>query len=248
MSRRYDWVKAHIDHLDDVRFETLSSDAEVVYMRLLRIAGDIESSDGLLFRDGEKIPTEQLAYRMRRPIKMVEKSIKELQRHKLLHVNGKGPQILDWVKEQPEIAKVEQTRAEERERKERSRHGTSHSVTSDKSSVTDGHGVSHVEKEIEKEIETKTRVLLLLSKSAQEKLKAKPQWLDEAVAIAETKHLDNPDQYAAGILRNWLTEGRKETQQRKPSMKKKATSKPVQPKLEGDALKAAREKAAKELL
>jgi len=181
---------------------------------------------------------------MRRPIKMVEKSIKELQRHKLLHVNGKGPQILDWVKEQPEIAKVERTRAEERERKEKSRHGTSRSVTSDKSGVTDSQGVSHVEKEIEKEIETKTRVLLLLSKSAQEKLKATPQWLDEAVAIAETKHLDNPDQYAAGILRNWLTEGRKETQ-RKPSMKKKAASKQVQPKLEGEALKAARKEAEK---
>lgn len=222
------YILTKFNRLHDLRFASLSETAETIYDRLYILAGVLDA-DGLFIENGRVLSHEEIAYRLRKETTKLTKSIKELQKAGLIHVNGKGPQIIDWKHEQIDL---NIKREKDRERQHRHRVVTRDSSSSQ--SVTS----------IETKTKTQTRVLLLLSKSAQEKLKAKPQWLDEAVAIAETKHLDNPDQYAAGILRNWLTEGRKETQ-RKPSMKKKAASKQVQPKLEGEALKAARKEAEK---
>jgi len=234
--RSYILTKFH--RLHDLRFSSLSAEAERTYDRLYILAGILDA-DGLFIEHGRTLSNDEIAYRIRLQTPAVIKSIKELQKSNLLHVNGKGPQILDWKHEQIDL---NTKREKDRERQQRHRVVTrDNDVTgSDKSS-------SQSVTSIETKSQTQTRVLLLLSKPAQEKLKSHPQWLSEAVAIAETKHLDNPDQYAAGILRNWLMEGRKD-QQRKPSAKKKVISKSIQPKLTGDALKAAREKAAKELL
>lgn len=224
--------------LHDLRFASLSAEAERTYNRLYFLAGVLDAN-GLFIENGRKLTNEEIAYRVRLETKELTRSIKELQKSQLVHVNGKGPEIIDWKYEQIDL---NTKREKDRERQQRHR-----GVTRDTDvTARDGDGSQSVTS-IETKTKTQTRVLLLLSKSAQEKLKSNPQWLDEAVAIAETKHLDNPDQYAAGILRNWLTEGRKE-RPAKSSAKKKPASKPSQPKLEGDALKAAREKAAKELL
>lgn len=232
------YILTKFNRLHDLRFASLSETAETVYDRLYILAGVLDA-DGLFIENGRVLSHEEIAYRLRKETTKLTKSIKELQKAGLIHVNGKGPQIIDWKHEQIDL---NTKREKDRERQHRHR-----VVTRDTDVTTRDSSSSQSVTSIETQTQTQTRVLLLLSKSAQEKLKAKPQWLDEAVAIAETKDLDKPDQYAAGILRNWLTEGRKETQ-RKTSAKKKAASKPVQPKLEGDALKAAREKAAKELL
>lgn len=229
------YILTKFNRLHDLRFASLSETAETIYDRLYILAGVLDA-DGLFIENGRVLSHEEIAYRLRKETTKLTKSIKELQKAGLIHVNGKGPQIIDWKHEQIDL---NTKREKDRERQHRHR-----GVTRDTDVTTRDSSSSQSVTSIETKTKTQTRVLLLLSKSAQEKLKAKPQWLDEAVAIAETKHLDNPDQYAAGILRNWLTEGRKETQ-RKPSMKKKATSKQVQPKLEGDALKAARKEAEK---
>lgn len=229
------YILTKFNRLHDLRFASLSETAETIYDRLYILAGVLDA-DGLFIENGRVLSHEEIAYRLRKETTKLTKSIKELQKAGLIHVNGKGPQIIDWKHEQIDL---NIKREKDRERQHRHR-----GVTRDTGVTTRDSSSSQSVTSIETKTKTQTRVLLLLSKSAQEKLKAKPQWLDEAVAIAETKHLDNPDQYAAGILRNWLTEGRKETQ-RKTSAKKKAASKPVQPKLEGEALKAARKEAEK---
>jgi hypothetical protein len=221
--------------LHDLRFATLSAEAERTYNRLYFLAGVIDAN-GLFIENGHKLSTEEIAYRVRLDPKEITRSIKELQKSGLVHVNGKGPEIIDWKHEQIDL---NVKREKDRERQQRHR-----GVTRDTDVTERDESLSQSVTRIETKTKTQTRVLLLLSKSAQEKLKSNPHWLEEAVAIAETKHLDNPDQYAAGILRNWLTEGRKE-RPAKSSAKKKTVSKKSQPKLEGDALKVAREKAKK---
>lgn len=104
------WVKAHADLLNDVRFDKLSSDAEQVYNRMYRLAGLLDA-DGLFIKNGKKLSNNEIAHIIRLPIHQLVKSIKELEKREIFHVNGKGPQIVDWKTEQPDKDKErEQTR------------------------------------------------------------------------------------------------------------------------------------------
>lgn len=106
------WIKAHIADLDDLRFSHCENDpeAEQVYSRMQKLAGKLDS-DGLFIMNGRRLSIEEIAYFIRLPVQRVIKAMKRLERYKLLHVNGKGPQIADWTIQQVDLAKVrEQTK------------------------------------------------------------------------------------------------------------------------------------------
>lgn len=235
------YIITKFNRLHDLRFSSLSAEAERTYDRLYLLAGILDA-DGLFIENGRALSHNEIAYRIRLQAQVVTKSIKELQKANILHVNGKGPQILDWKHEQIDL---NTKREKDRERQHRHR-----GVTRDNGVTERDSDLSQPVTGIETKTQIKTRVLLLLSKPAQENIQSQhPQWIDAALEIAATKHLDDPEKYAAGILRNWLTEGRKEN---KPAAKSKSprankTGKPDQPKPSDAALKAARERAAKAL-
>lgn len=117
------WVKAHADLLNDVRFDKLSSDAEQVYNRMYRLAGLLDA-EGLFIKNGKKLSNNEIAHIIRLPIHQLVKSIKELEKREIFHVNGKGPQIIDWKIEQPDKDKErEQTRERVARFRERVAHG-----------------------------------------------------------------------------------------------------------------------------
>lgn len=135
------WIKAHADLLNDVRFDKLSSEAEQVYNRMYRLAGLLDA-DGLFIKNGKRLSNEEIAHLIRLPIQQVAKSIKELERRKIFHVNGKGPQIADWKIEQPD--------------KDREREQTRERVARYRERVTKGNalqdGVTSLEQEQDKNL------------------------------------------------------------------------------------------------
>jgi hypothetical protein len=122
------WIKLHVDDLHDIRFSNLSAEAERTYTRMLRLAGLLDT-DGLFMKDGRVMTIEEIAYQIRCDPKKMTHALKELQKSKLIHVNGKGPQIMDWMQRQPNMDEV---RKQTRERVTRYRHG-----------VTDGNALHH---------------------------------------------------------------------------------------------------------
>lgn len=239
MSSKNYFFKHSMNKRNDPRVKFIPTlESKAVYYMLSELACQCDA-DGAFVVNEIQLTNEQISHAIGIDVVQLRKAFKDMKRTGMLSENGHGPFLTDYAYEQ--VSRDEQREAWKSAKAQQRSKEVNEDVHED------------VKKEVHEDVFAKSksqirdRVLLLLSKSAKEKLQATPQWIDDAIKIANTKHLDNPDQYITGILRNWLTEGRKETQ-RKPSMKKKATSKQVQPKLEGDALKVAREKAAKELL
>jgi len=196
------YIKTYTSYLHDIRFSQLSAEAERTYNRLYVLAGTLEEN-GLFFENGRQLSNEEIAYRIRLDTKEVIKSMKELQRNHLLHVNGKGAQVIDWKNEQVDLNK-ERELARARQAKHRT-------VTRDTPLVTENNDasrdVTHIEKETKTQIKTQSLSLL---KGHAERLKQHPSWIDEAVDVAAQMNKLTPA-YVAGIVKNWLAEGRTPT-------------------------------------
>lgn len=203
------WIKRDTSQLHDLRFASISAEAERTYGRLYLLAGQLDA-DGMFLDNGKPLTDDEIAYRIRIDPPSLKKAIRELTKSSLLHVNGKGPQISDWKREQVDLKKVRQ---QTRERVRRYRSG-----------VTEGNALQDEVTPLEEEEIKSKRVLLLLSASARKTiLDQYPSWVGDAIKQAEAKQTDEPEKYAAGILRNWLIEGRKEKRAPKgkqPSAKK----------------------------
>jgi len=233
------WIKSYTKKLDDIRLVRSSDLAQLAYFKMELLAGKCDA-DGHFKMNGEQLTEEEIAFYIRMETKDLKKAIRELTANKLIHINGKGPQLTDFSSQQ--VSQQHRREAwRERQQRHRSVTGDSIGVTRD-STVTDA-PVTILEEE--KESKRRKEVLLLLSASAQKKLRDHPSWLTDAIELTMTKSTNDPAKYAAGIIRNWLTEGRKES---KRGAGKSKRSKTKQPKLEGDDLANMREKAAKELL
>lgn len=231
------WIRTHESRLHDLRFATLSAEAERAYNRMYILAGVLEA-DGLFIQDGRQLTPEEIAYRVRLDAATLKKTLNELQRARLVHVNGKGPQIVDFKTEQIDL-RTRRAQINERVTRYRELHKDGNEVNRDE---------THLERETQ--TQTQTRVLLLLSADARSKVeKSHPEWPAQALEIANTKRTEDPVKYAAGVVRNWLLEGRASAPAKgKPVTGRKTSQKPKRKKLEGSALQAAREQAAKELL
>lgn len=236
------FIVTRLQRLQDLRFANLSAQAERTYDRLYILAGTLDAEGFFFDENGKQLTNDEIAYRVRLKTQEIKKALIELQRAKLIHVNGKGPQIVDWKNDQWELK-----REKDRDRQARHRANVTHvsqpvtpeSVTSQNVTLN-----KDKDKDINKDI------LLLLSADARAQVeKSHPEWPAQALEIANTKRTEDPVKYAAGVVRNWLLEGRRSAPAKgNPAPGRRSAQKPKRKKLEGDALKAARERAAKEFL
>lgn len=228
------WIKQSTSKIDDARLAQCSDATQRDYFMLYLLAGRLDA-DGLFVENGRQLSDDEIAFKLRIKATRLKASINALKKARLVHVNGKGPQIMDYANEQQSWREKQDA---DRERQARHR-----SVTRDGEAVTrDGERVTPLE-----ESQSQIRESLLLLSPAQRELITKhPEWMNEALEIAKTKNKARP-QYIAGIVKNWIIEGR--TKPRK-STNHRGTSKratPKQPVLTGDA-RAKAIKAAQSLV
>lgn len=221
------WIKLSTTKIDDARLALCSDAAQRDYLMLYLLAGRLDAG-GLFVENGRQLSEDEIAFKIRVKAARLKASINEMKRSKLIHVNGKGPQIADYP--------TEQQSWREKQEADRQRQARHRSVTRDGEAVTrDGESVTPLE---ESQSQIRRESLLLLSPAQREIVSSKhPAWIDEALKIAQTKNKLRPD-YVAGIVKNWLTEGRKKPRSDHRSPKRAA---PRQPVLTGSA----REKALK---
>lgn len=193
------YILTKFNRLHDLRFASLSETAETIYDRLYILAGVLDA-DGLFIENGRVLSHDEIAYRLRKETNKLTKSIKELQKAGLIHVNGKGPQIIDWKHEQIDL---NTKREKDRERQHRHR-----GVTRDTDVTGSDSDVSRSVTSIERETQTQTKTLLSLLSDHREFLeKQHPEWITDAIKIAKDNGKQS-DKYIAGILKNWILEGR----------------------------------------
>ena len=206
------YIIRKFDPLHDLRYASLSAEAERAYNRLYLLAGILDA-DGLFIEHGRMLTTEEIAYRIRLQTPLVVKSIKELEKARLIHSNGKGPQILDWKKEQIDL---NVKREKDRERQQRHR-----GVTRDEDVTARDEPLSQSVTSIERETQTQIKTLLSLLSEHRDFLEKNPAWITDAIKIAKANGKQS-DKYIAGILKNWILEGRTQ----KGAMKKNANPQP----------------------
>jgi hypothetical protein len=138
------WIKTPVSKLNDARLHFVSVQAQRDYLFMYMLAGQLDQ-DGLFFENERQLTEKEIAFRINTKPATLMQSIKELKREKLLHINGKGPQILDWGNEQINWREKQEA---ERERQQRHR-----GVTRDSEAVTrDGDDVTPLD-----QIKKKTR-------------------------------------------------------------------------------------------
>jgi hypothetical protein len=128
------WIKQPTTKLNDARLHFVSIQAQRDYFMMYLLAGQLDQ-DGLFFENGRQLTDKEIAFRINTKPAALTSSIKELKREKLLHVNGKGPQIIDYPIEQVNWRDKQEA---DRERQQRHRVVTrdSDGVTSDGDDVT----------------------------------------------------------------------------------------------------------------
>lgn len=136
------WIKFYTTRLDDVRLARSSKDAQLAYFKLSLLAGKCDAG-GKFEMNGEQLTEDEIAFLTRIESKELKKAIKELAANKLIHVNGRGPQLTDFAHEQ-----VSQEARQQAWRERQARH---RSVTRDNEDVTGYIEVSHAPR-------TRTRV------------------------------------------------------------------------------------------
>lgn len=196
------WSKLHTNKLHDIRILRLSDQARGDYFMLQLLAAEL-NSNGLFIENGEQLTEKDIAIKLRMEEKRIKQTIKELKDARLLLANGHGPYIADWKSEQPNWREVQE---QWRDRKKKSRDGHE-DVTRD---THNGHE-DVTGKEERRETQTqikKENLLLLLSEADRELVQSKhPKWIAEAISLAMQKEKPRAS-YAAGIIKNWIKEGR----------------------------------------
>lgn len=117
------WIKLATTKIDDARLAMCSDAAQRDYLMLYMLAGRLDA-DGLFIENGRQLSDDEIAFKIRVKASRLKASIGEMKKSRLIHVNGKGPQIVDWKIEQPDNdRKREQTRERVARYRERVTHG-----------------------------------------------------------------------------------------------------------------------------
>lgn len=223
------WIKLATTKIDDARLAMCSDAAQRDYLMLYMLAGRLDA-DGLFIENGRQLSDDEIAFKIRVKASRLKASIGEMKKSRLIHINGKGPQIMDWQNEQ-----VDMNKKRERDREYQRKH---RAVRPDSEDVRpDSERVAPLE-----ESQIRRESLLLLSPAQRELITSKhPHWMDDAEKIAKAKGKPRP-QYIAGIIKNWIVEGRRKPRQpQRGAVKKPAQKQPVLTGAARDkALKAAR--------
>lgn len=207
------WIKQSTSKIDDARLALCSDATQRDYFMLYLLAGRLDA-DGLFIENGRQLSEDEIAFKIRIKASRLKASIGEMKKARLVHVNGKGPQIVDYASEQQSWREKQDA---DRERQARHR-----AVTRDSETVTsDGEPVTLLE---ESQSQIRRESLLLLSPAQRELITSKhPHWMDDAEKIAKAKGKVRPN-YIAGIVKNWIVEGRRKTDagRKKTSRKNKS--------------------------
>jgi len=202
------WIKQSTSKIDDARLALCSDATQRDYFMLYLLAGRLDA-DGLFIENGRQLSEDEIAFKIRIKASRLKASIGEMKKARLVHVNGKGPQIVDYAHEQQSWREKQDA---DRERQARHR-----SVTRDSETVTsDGEPVTPLE-ESQSQIRES---LLLLSPAHREIVSSKhPEWMNDALKIAQAKNKVRPN-YIAGIVKNWIVEGREKSKDAPKSKRK----------------------------
>lgn len=128
------WIKLSTTKIDDARLAMCSDAAQRDYLMLYMLAGRLDA-DGLFVEDGRQLSEEEIAFKIRVKLARLKASVTEMKKARLVHVNGKGPQITDWGHEQINW-REKQEKDRERQQRHRSVTRDGESVTSDSEAVT----------------------------------------------------------------------------------------------------------------
>lgn len=143
------WIKLHTTKLDDVRILRLNERQQLRYFQLYLLAGRL-NADGLFIENDERLSDADIAIKLRiNDLKQFSADMKALKQARLIKVNGHGPFIEDFAREQ-----VDWSRKQEQDRERQSRHRNA-SVTRDndvtKEPSRKGHAPRPDQKKIKKE-------------------------------------------------------------------------------------------------
>lgn len=115
------WIKFHTSTLDDTRILKLNERQQLRYYQLYLLSGRL-NADGLFIENGNRLDETDIAIKLRiNDVKQFASDLKALKTAKLIHVNGKGPCIEAFAREQVDWSKKQE---QERERQRQHRHGT----------------------------------------------------------------------------------------------------------------------------
>ncbi len=112
------WIKMHTTTLDDTRILRLNERQQLRYFQLYLLAGRL-NADGLFVENGARLDETDIAIKLRVPDpKQFSADVKTLKQAGLIRVNGKGPYIEAFAREQVDWSRKQE---QERERKARQR-------------------------------------------------------------------------------------------------------------------------------
>lgn len=120
------WIKLHTTILDDVRLLRLNDRQQLRYYQMYLLAGRL-NNDGLFVENGSRLDETDIAIKLRiSDTKQFAADVKALKKSGLIKVNGRGPYIEAFDREQVDWSRKQE---QERERQAKHRHA---SVTRDK--------------------------------------------------------------------------------------------------------------------
>lgn len=113
------WIKLHTSTLDDTRILRLPERQQLRYFQLYLLAGRL-NADGLFIENGSRLDDTDIAIKLRiTDTKQFSADLKALKHAGLIKVNGKGPFVEAFPREQVDWNKKQE---QERERKAKQRH------------------------------------------------------------------------------------------------------------------------------
>lgn len=113
------WIKFHTTKLDDVRLLRLTERQQLRYFQMYLLAGRL-NADGLFIENEERLSDADIALKLRvNDVKQFTADLTALKKAKLIKVNGHGPFIEDFAREQVDWSKKQE---QDRERKQKQRH------------------------------------------------------------------------------------------------------------------------------
>lgn len=152
------WIKFHTTTLDDVRILRLNERQQLRYFQMYLLAGRL-NADGLFIENNERLSDADIALKLRvSDTKQFAADLAALKKANLIKVNGHGPYIEAFSREQVDWSLKQQ---QDRERKQKQRHGDvtrDGSVTSGKSRKGHGNVTPLDQKKIKKEKEKKKEI------------------------------------------------------------------------------------------
>lgn len=226
MSNSMPWLKLPSNKYQQSRVALCSRDTRLDYYELYQLAAQC-NTDGLFFEDGHQLTHDEIAFKLRRTPKELKLSLKELEERKLIHINGKGPQIVDFKTEQLKWNELKEQRRE-RDKRYREKRRDADTPPTDGVSPTDASSTLLEREESQSQIKN---ILSLLSEHRETLETKHPEWIPEAIKIAKANGKQG-DKYIAGILNNWILEGRnpKKGTRKNGNTQPGATKRPEQPK------------------